>query len=123
MHCSAVADPSHLQSLAAAAAAAAPGSVLLSVPGPLLGGALQEVEQHRLGLVAFGEQVQQLARDAAAAQQQLAASLQDSEGDLAAAMQVREREIESGCGLLAGLRGGVVLRTTLCSGVLQPWLC
>jgi hypothetical protein len=90
MRCRAVADRSHLQSLAAAAAAAGPGSELLSVPGPLLGGALEEVEQHRLGLVAFGEQVQQLARDAAAAQQQLAASLLDSEGDLAAAMQVRQ---------------------------------
>jgi hypothetical protein len=87
--CRDVADRSHLQSLAAAAAAAAagPGS-LLSLPAPLLGGALEEVEGHRLGLVAFTEQLEQMGRDAAAQQQQRAESLQDSEADLAAAMQV-----------------------------------
>ncbi|WIA15769.1 hypothetical protein OEZ85_002384 [Tetradesmus obliquus] len=103
----AVADRSHLQSLAAAAAAAAaaagPGS-LLSLPAPLLGGALEEVEQHRLGLAGFREQLQQLARDAAAAQQQLAASLQDSENDLAAALQTvsgLESDLSDVAGLLA----------------------
>jgi hypothetical protein len=61
---------------------------MLSVPGPLLGGVLLEVEAAALGLAGFREAVQQLAADAAAAQQQLAASLQASEGDLAAALQV-----------------------------------
>jgi hypothetical protein len=86
----AVADRSHLQSLAAAAAAAGPDS-LLAIPTPLLGGALEEVEVHRLGLAAFMQQLQGLAADAAAAQEQLAASLQESEGDLAAALQVSSR--------------------------------